>query len=117
MAMLTDCTRFGLFLMLFNTAYKFTLCFMRRLGCLDDRINAPIAGFFSALSIAFDAQHRRELILTLMMSRAIDSSIKKLETSEIVPKLKQENRDFILWLLANCFIGTCMGLRQSVLNN
>ena len=60
---------------------------MRRLGCLNDRINAPVAGFFSALTLAIDASHRRELITTLMMSRAIDVSLKKAETNGIIPKL------------------------------
>ena len=109
MATLSDCTRFGLFMMCFNTAYKFVLCLMRRLGCLNDRINAPIAGFISALTLAMDAGHRRELITTLMMSRAIESTLSKGESSGVIPKL--QHRDMILWLVSNCLIGSFMGLR------
>jgi len=32
---------------------------MRRLGQLDDRINAPIAGFISAFSLAVEAKARK----------------------------------------------------------
>lgn len=56
---LTDCTRFGLFLMFFNALYKMTLCLMRRLVKTDDRINAPVAGFVSALAMLMDVSHRR----------------------------------------------------------
>ena len=50
---------FGLFVMCFHTAYKLVLCLMRRLGSLDDRKNAPVAGFISALSLAIDVKIRR----------------------------------------------------------
>ena len=100
--------------MLINAAYKMTLCLMRRLVTLDDRINAPVAGFVSALAMLMDVGHRRELITVLTMSRAIENAIKIAEEKQIVPKL--QNRDLILWTVANCFIGSCVGLRQSILN-
>ena len=65
--------KFGLFLMCFNTLYKLVLCVLRRLGSLDDRKNAPVAGFISALSLMIDAKSRRQLLAVLIMSRAVDS--------------------------------------------
>jgi len=56
---LTDCVRFGLFLMFFNALYKMTLCLMRRKVTTNDHINAPVAGFVSALSMMMDVDHRR----------------------------------------------------------
>ena len=56
---IADSAKFGLFVMCFNTLYKLVLCLMRRLGSLDDRKNAPIAGFISALSLAIDVKNRR----------------------------------------------------------
>ena len=54
-----DSTRFGLFLMCFNTAYKLVLCLMRRMGSLNDAVNAPVAGFVSGLTLAMDSTNRR----------------------------------------------------------
>ena len=56
---LYESSKFGLFVMCFNTIYKLVLCVMRRLGSLDDRKNAPVAGFISALSLMIDAKNRR----------------------------------------------------------
>jgi hypothetical protein len=56
---LCESAKFGLFVMCFNTIYKLVLCVMRRLGSLDDRKNAPVAGFISALSLMIDAKSRR----------------------------------------------------------
>mmetsp|Transcript_30359 Transcript_30359/g.37386 ORF Transcript_30359/g.37386 Transcript_30359/m.37386 type:complete len:170 (-) Transcript_30359:137-646(-) len=112
---LLDCTRFGLFLMCFNTAYKLVLCLMRRLGNLDDQVNAPVAGFFSALSLAIDNSNRRQLITILTMSRALESSIRIGESSGAVPKL--QHRDLFLWVICNCFLQSAMGFRQSILQS
>ena len=100
--------------MCFNTAYKLVLCMMRRLGSLDDKTNAPVAGFVSALSLAIDSSKRRELITVLTMSRALESSIKIAETQGIVPAFK--HRDLVLWLVSNVFLQSAMGFRQSILN-
>lgn len=100
--------------MCFNTAYKLVLCLLRRLGSLDDRTNAPVAGFISALSLAIDSSKRRELITVLTMSRALESSIKIAETQGIVPAFK--HRDLVLWLVSNVFLQSAMGFRQSILN-
>ena len=82
-----DCTKLGLFLMCFNTAYKLVLCLMRRLVTKNDRINAPVAGFLSALSLALDSDSRRELFMVLTMSRAIESTLKIGEEKGAIPKL------------------------------
>jgi len=81
---LVDSTRFGLFLMCFQTAYKLVLCLMRRFG-MKDHVNAPLAGFISALSLAIDGGSRRELITVLTMSRALESSFKLGESSGVIP--------------------------------
>ena len=56
---ISESAKFGLFVMCFNTLYKLVLCVMRRLGSLDDRKNAPVAGFISALSLMIDVKNRR----------------------------------------------------------
>jgi hypothetical protein len=58
-ANLYDCTRFGLFIMCFNTLYKLVLCLLRRAGSKKDTVNAPIAGFISGLSLMLDDGSRR----------------------------------------------------------
>ena len=110
-----DASRFGLFLMLFNTSYKLILCLMRRLGCLNDKVNAPIAGFMSALTMAVDAGSRRELISVLMMSRAIETCFNIGESNGTIPKTQY--RDWILWISANLFLQSAMGMNQQILNN
>ena len=97
-----DSTRFGLFLMCFNTAYKFVLCLMRRMGSLDDRINAPVAGFLSALTLAMDSMNRREFITVFMMSRAFDSSIRMGKDNGVIQSVSKT--EWILWLISNVFL-------------
>ena len=109
-----DSTRFGLFLMCFTTAYKVVLCILRRIGQLDDRINAPVAGFFSGLTLAIDGGKRRELLSVLTLSRAIDSTVSLSESTGLVPKT--QHRDIILWLGANVILQSAMGLKQGILN-
>ena len=75
---------------------------MRRLGCHNDRINAPLAGFISGLSMLIDASSRRMLITILTMSRAIETSIKVGETDGFVPILRYKN--LLLWLAANLWL-------------
>ena len=112
---MNDSSRFGLFLMVLNTSYKLILCLLRRLGSENDKINAPVAGFISALSLALDAGHRRELLTGLMMSRAVDASLRMGEEKGVIPRLY--HRDMILFVLANCFIGSLMGLKQGAMND
>lgn len=110
---LFDSTRFGLFLMCFNTAYKMILCLLRRFG-MKDTVNAPVAGFVSAFSLAIDGGSRRELITVLTMSRALETSLKLGEESGTIPTFA--HRDWILWMIANVFLQSSMGLKQSILN-
>jgi hypothetical protein len=39
----------------------------------NDRINAPVAGFVSALSVALESNTRKSLFTILVLSRCIDS--------------------------------------------
>jgi hypothetical protein len=81
-----DCAKFGSFATLSSCAYKLVLCLLRRLGCHDDRINAPIAGFISAFSLAIEGKARKQLFLILMLARGVDSSINLLEDSGTIPR-------------------------------
>ena len=108
-----DSTRFGLYLMCFNSSYKLILCLMRRLGCLNDKVNAPIAGFISALSMAIDASHRNLLISILTMSRVFDILLKAGETDGVIPTFS--GRNLLIWLAANLWCQTAMAYHQSVL--
>jgi len=84
---LLDCAKFGGFATLSSVTYKLFLCLLRRFGCIDDRINAPIAGFLSAFSLAIEAKSRKQLFMILMMSRCADSGITLIEEKGIIPKL------------------------------
>lgn len=66
---------FGLFVMCFHSIYKLVLCLLRRMGSLDDRKNAPVAGFISAFSLIIDVKSRRQLLTVLTLSRALDSAL------------------------------------------
>lgn len=99
-SVLIDSGKFALFLMLFNVVYKGVLCLMRNLGWHDDRVNAPVAGFLSALCIAFDQKSRRNLFIILTMSKAIDATITKLETETG----KIPYKPLIFWTVANWFL-------------
>ena len=101
--------------MTFNTAYKLILCLMRRKSGASDNLNAPVAGFLSAFALMIDAKHRRELITTLMMSRAIEAMIRCAETKEIISK-SEWSRNLFLWLAANTFIQTLVGIKRDSLN-
>ena len=100
--------------MCFNTLYKLILCGMRRLGSTNDRVNAPLAGFVSALSLMIDVKSRRQLLTVLILSRAIDTSIRLGEEKSVIPKFK--HKDVALWVLANVFLQSLMGLNQDMLN-
>ena len=75
---------------------------MRRLGCLEDKVNAPVAGFISALTLAIDTSNRRSLLTVLTMSRAIECGIVMSERKGMIPTFK--HRDFVLWIGANMFL-------------
>ena len=56
MAIFAGSAKFGGFACLFSCSYKIILCLLRRFGYQDDRFNAPIAGFFSALSLGIEGK-------------------------------------------------------------
>ena len=58
---------------------------MRRLGCHHDKINAPIAGFVSAFSLAIDVKPRKQLMMILVLSRAVDAAINVGEDRGVIP--------------------------------
>jgi hypothetical protein len=98
--------------MLFNSLYKLVLCLMRRLGSHNDRINAPIAGFVSALSIAVDSKSRRMLFSVLILSRALDTACNKAEHN--VGKLP--GKEIILWVVANTFLQATYAYDSDLMN-
>ncbi len=59
MAIFAGSAKFGGFACLFSCSYKIILCLLRRFGNQDDRINAPIAGFFSALSLGIEGKAQK----------------------------------------------------------
>jgi hypothetical protein len=59
MSIYKDSSKFGGFACVFSCGYKFVLCLLRRIGFHDDRINAPIAGFLSALALGIEAKGRK----------------------------------------------------------
>lgn len=88
---------------MFSCAYKLVLCALRRLGYHDDRINAPIAGFLSALSLRIEAKGRKQLLLVLVLSRGVDSAINVIEDNGF--KVLPANVKYVLvWMLANLFL-------------
>ena len=95
--MICDSAKFGLFLMLFNSLYKLALCLLRRLF-KSDRIAAPIAGFISALSIAFDSKNRRTLFVVLTLSRMIETSCNAIDAERKLPY-----REICLWSISCTF--------------
>ena len=65
-----DAVRFALFAAFLNALYKAILCIMRR-SCKDDRKNAFVAGFLSALSMAIDDKDRRKQIALIVFARSL----------------------------------------------
>ena len=100
--------------MCFNTAYKLVLCLMRRLGSLNDAFNAPVAGFVSGLTLAMDSSNRRQFITVFVMSRAFDSAIRMGEASGVIKNVGRV--EWSIWLTANVFLLSAMGLKQDILN-
>ena len=82
---------------------------LRRLGSHNDGVNAPVAGFISALYLAIDNGSRRQLITILTMSRAIEAGLSMGESVGAIPRVP--HRDLLLWLLSNCVLQTAMGFR------
>jgi hypothetical protein len=110
-----DSIKFGIFLMLFNSVYKLVLCLMRRFVTQEDKINAPIAGFISALSLIVEQKSRRQLMAALMMSRFFDTAISVSENKEYIPKIA--NKAIVMWVLANVLVQSQYGMQPDILNN
>ena len=104
-----DSTRFGLFLMCFNTAYKLVLCLLRRMGSLNDAVNAPIAGFVSGVTLAIDSTNRRQFITVFVMSRAFDTAMRMGESHGAIANVSRI--EWSIWLGANVFLLSAMGLK------
>ena len=85
---------------------------MRRLGSHNDRINAPFAGFISALSMAVDSKSRRMLFSVLMLSRAMDVSFSMVEGKD----RKIPHRDLVLFITANIFLQTTYAYESDLMN-
>ena len=103
MSVFLDAAKFGGFATVFSCAYKLILCSLRRLGYHDDRFNAPIAGFLSALSLRIEAKGRKQLLLVLVLSRCVDSFINVIEDEGlkvVPPKVKY----ILIWMAANLFL-------------
>ncbi len=94
---------------MFSCGYKAVLCILRRLGYLDDRINAPIAGFISALSLGIEAKGRKALLLVLVLSRSVDSFINLLE--EKGSYLPQKLKFVLIFMAANLLLQGCMAMQ------
>jgi hypothetical protein len=78
----------------------------------DDRLNAPVAGFISALSISLDAKSRRMVFSILILSRALDITLRKAEAKSFtIPQ-----KDVILWIIANTFLQVCFAFESDTLN-
>jgi len=77
---------------------------MRRFITQNDKINAPIAGFLSALSLLVETKSRRELAAVLIMSRFFDTSISAAENKEMIPKIP--NKGLWMWVFFNVCVQT-----------
>jgi len=99
--------------MCFNSAYKVILCLLRRFVSLNDKINAPIAGFVSALTLLLDIKSRRMLMAVLLVSRCGDTTLNIAEKNGIIPKIKK--REVVIWVLLNMLLQSSMAYEKDVL--
>ena len=113
--MFMDSAKFGGFATVFSCSYKLILCLMRKMGYLNDRINAPIAGFLSALSLGLEAKGRKNLIMILVLTRAVDSSINLVESTGI-KTLDPRWKYALVFVAVNLYLQSRMGFNQSILS-
>jgi hypothetical protein len=113
--MFYDCAKFGGFTAVFSSAYKVVLCLMRRWVTHNDRINAPIAGFLSAFSVAIETNSRKALFKILVLSRCIDSLINIADEDGYVP-ISRNLRYFLLWFIASGFVILLHVVRPELVN-
>jgi hypothetical protein len=88
---------------------------MRSFVSLDDRINAPIAGFISALSVSFESNSRKSLFTILVLSRCVDSLLNLLEEEGYISK-NRNLRFFLIWFFAHVFLTTMHVVRPEIVN-
>ena len=100
---------------MFGLAYKACLCLLRRNVTLNDKINAPIAGFFSALSVAMESNSRKALFKILVLSRVLDSLLNISEEKGYIPKYR-DLRHVLLWVISSTFLICLYAWRQDLLN-
>lgn len=110
-----DSAKFGGFTSLFSAAYKALLCLLRRKVSYNDKINAPIAGFLSALSVSVESKSRKALFKILVLSRCVDSILNIGEEKGYIPKLNSI-RPVIVWVAASTFLMCLYAWRMDLLN-
>ena len=108
-----DCAQFGIFSALMNIVYKLVLCLLRR-HCKNDRINAPIAGFFSGLATVIEQKRRRQFLTILLMARACDTSMRAGQSRGVVNSLYWFY--FLLWWIGNVFQEFLFGVERDIMN-
>jgi len=110
-----NAAQFGGFTSVFSSAYKVVLCLMRRWVSHNDKINAPVAGFISALSVAFETNTRRSLFTVLVASRCIDSILNYMQAEGYISD-NRNLRYFLLWLISSTFCGALHIVRPELIN-
>ena len=93
-----DNVRFAAFMALMNFAYKFVLCIMRRFQ-INDKINAPVAGFVAGLMSYVDAKKRRQMLTCILLSRFFDTSILIVRDKNLAPEVPYFA--IIIWLICS----------------
>ena len=113
--MLRNSAQFGGFTAVFSSAYKIVLCLMRKFVSQNDRINAPVAGFVSALSVALESNTRKSLFTILVLSRCIDSLLNYLQEEGYLSK-NRNLRYFLLWCISSTFVIFLHVVRPELVN-
>jgi len=108
-----DNLRFALFLALMCATYKAVLCFMRRV-MKDDRLNAPVAGFFAGLFVMLDVKKRRELLTVLILARMSDTICKMAVDHNVSPSIPK--LDLITFFISSIGLQYCCGHETDILN-
>ena len=76
---------------------------MRKYVGSDDKINAPVAGFISGLSVGFESKSRKALFTILVVSRCIDSILNFLQEEGYISTNKNM-RYFLMFCVSSTFI-------------
>jgi len=100
---------------MFSSAYKVVLCLMRRFVSHDDRVNAPVAGFVSALSVSFETNSRKSLFTILVLSRCIDSLLNYMQDVDFLSN-NRSLRYFLLFVISSTFLVSLRVVRPELVN-